>query len=239
MTARRKISASTTMEIREPLADLRTRLREDILRCVLEPGQRLKFEDLRTRYDASIGSLREALSQLVSDGLVVAEAHRGFCVAPVSIADLTDITELRVDLEIKALSQSIQNGDDLWEASLASSFHMLAKIEPDIAASRRNRSEWEERHRRFHDALVAACPSPWLLRFRALLFDQSQRYRTLSMLQSKTPGRIQEHRDLMEAAAARDVEKAAKVIEVHIRRTTDNVRKWLATHHPAGPSTAA
>src|ERR1700688_3905037 len=88
--------------------DLRVQLRKDIVSCELAPGQRLKFEELRTRYDVGIGSLRETLMQLEADGLVVAESNRGFCVAPVTIADLEDITELRVDIEKKALAQSMR-----------------------------------------------------------------------------------------------------------------------------------
>jgi DNA-binding GntR family transcriptional regulator len=213
--------------------DLRARLREDIVSCALTPGQRLKFEELRARYDVGIGSLRESLLQLEADGLVIAESNRGFCVAPVSIADLEDITELRVDIERKSLTQSIQNGDDAWESSIVAAFHMLVKMETDITQTPlRNREVWEERHRRFHDALVSACPSPWLMRFRRILWDQTQRYRSLSLMQSRTPGRVDKHRDLMELAVTRKLPEAAVAMEQHIRHTADNVREWLAVHRP-------
>jgi DNA-binding GntR family transcriptional regulator len=216
-----------------PALDLRARLRDDIVSCTLMPGQRLKFEELRARYDVGIGSLRESLLQLESDGLVIAESNRGFCVAPVSIADLEDITELRVDIERKALAQSIEKGDDHWEASIVGAFHMLVKMETDIAqAPRQNREMWEVRHRRFHDALVAACPSPWLMRFRRVLWDQTQRYRALSMLQSRTPGRVDSHRQLMELVLVRKRPEALEAMEKHIRHTADNVREWLAVHRP-------
>ena len=218
--------------------DLRAMLRKDIVSCELAPGQRLKFEELRTRYDAGIGSLREALMQLVADGLVVAESNRGFCVAPVTIADLEDITELRVDIERKALTQSIQRGGDSWEAGIVAALHMLAKLEPEVSQTRsRNREVWEERHHCFHDALVAACPSPWLLRFRQVLFVQSQRYRALSMLQSQKPGRVDDHRTLVELTLARDVPRATAAMESHIRRTAENVRHWLAAHGSSGATT--
>jgi DNA-binding GntR family transcriptional regulator len=158
-------------------------------------------------------------------------------VAPVTVADLEDITELRVDIEKKALAQSIRLGNDAWEAEIVASLHMLTKLEPDVANTRsRNRELWEERHRRFHDALAAACPSPWLLRFREVLFVQSQRYRALSMLQSQKPGRVDDHRALMEVVLARDVPRATAALEDHIRRTAVNVADWLAAHG-AGVST--
>jgi GntR family transcriptional regulator, carbon starvation induced regulator len=218
--------------------DLRARLRKDIVSCELAPGQRLKFEELRARYDVGIGSLRETLMQLEADGLVVAESNRGFCVAPVTIADLEDVTELRVDIEKKALAQSIERGNDAWEAEIVTALHMLAKLEPEVAQNRSDyRDLWDERHARFHDALVAACPSPWLLRFRQVLFVQSQRYRTLSMLQSRKPGRVGDHRALVELTLARDVGRATAAMEAHIRRTAENVREWLTAHGTSGSTT--
>lgn len=218
--------------------DLRARLRKDIVRCELAPGQRLKFEELRARYDVGIGSLRETLMQLESDGLVVAESNRGFCVAPVTIADLEDVTELRVDIEKKALAQSIERGNDAWEGEIVSALHMLVKLEADVTTNRlENRDLWEERHGRFHDALVSACPSPWLLRFRQVLFVQSQRYRTLSMLQSQKPGRVGDHRAIVELTLSRDAPRATAAMEAHIRRTAENVREWLAAYGSRGSTT--
>ena len=63
--------------------DVLRRMREDILCCVLKPDQRLRFGELRQRYDTSVGTLREALSHLVSEGLARTEAGRGFSVAPI------------------------------------------------------------------------------------------------------------------------------------------------------------
>jgi DNA-binding GntR family transcriptional regulator len=211
--------------------DLRVQLRDDIVRCVLAPGQRLKFDELRARYDAGIGSLREALLQLVAEGLVVAESNRGFCVAPVSIADLEDLTDLRIELEAKALTLSIQHGDDAWESAIVAALHMLIKLDADISQTPpRNRAAWEERHRIFHDSLVAACPSAWVARFRKILFDQSQRYRAVSLMQSQTPGRIDKHRELADLVLARDVAGSTAAMAEHIRHTAENVRQWLSLH---------
>ena len=89
--------------------DVLRQIRDDIVSGVFEPNDRLKFEDLRDRYRASIGTLREALLHLFSEGFVRSESNRGFTVAPVSAADLMDITELRVQFEKQALEDSIQS----------------------------------------------------------------------------------------------------------------------------------
>ena len=212
--------------------DLRLRLREDTVNGVLAPGQRLKLEELRSRYGVSVGSLRESLMQLVSEGFVVAEANRGFCVAPVSLKDLNDLTNMRVDLERKAITLAIENGDDRWEADIVAAYHMLTKLDP-ANSSQASRRSWWARHNDFHEALVAACPSTWLLRFREILFDHSHRYRSLSIQRSATPGRLEEHKILMDAAIARDIPTSAALVERHIRGTTDNVERWLVSQGAA------
>ena len=52
-------------------------LRADILSCRLPPGSKLKIQELCTRYAVGLGAIREALSRLTSEGLVIAEPQRG------------------------------------------------------------------------------------------------------------------------------------------------------------------
>jgi len=94
------------------------RLRDDIVEGRLKPGEKLRVEHLKARYQVGAGTLREAITRLVSDALVVAEGQRGFRVAPMALADLEDLTRLRLHIEIDALRQSIRHGDAAWRAQL-------------------------------------------------------------------------------------------------------------------------
>ncbi len=196
-------------------------MREDILCCVLKPDQRLRFGELRQRYDTSVGTLREALSHLVSEGLARTEAGRGFTVAPVSLGDFLDLSELRVYLETRTLADAIRNGTDAWEAQIVSSYFLLSKLAPprqdDPVSVKR---EWGKRHKRFHDSLVANCTSPWSLHFRSELFDQARRYHWLTMIHARSRRR-NEHLELRDAVLARDVDLACGLIESHIRTTVE------------------
>ena len=203
--------------------DVLRQMREDILAGVFEPNERLKFENLRERYAASIGSLRESLLHLLSEGLVRSETNRGFTVAPVSVADLLDITELRVQFEKQAIEDAIRHGDDQWEAEIVTSLHLLTKLMIDNPRPTRA-PEWPARHRRFHSALVAACRSPWLLHFRGVLFDQAERYRSLGRMYRRSPRDIgAEHQALADSVLARDIARACQLGERHIRGTVENV----------------
>ncbi|MDQ1491526.1 MAG: hypothetical protein QOJ23_4040, partial [Actinomycetota bacterium] len=51
----------------------------------LEPGQRLKLVDLAQRFDASLSVIREALTRLAGQGLLVATPQRGFSVRELSV----------------------------------------------------------------------------------------------------------------------------------------------------------
>ncbi len=185
----------------------------------------MRFEDLRNRYNtSSIGTLREALSVLVSDGLVNVEGGRGFSVAPVSREDLLDIVEMRVDLECRAVRESIRHGDDAWEARVLTTFHLLSKVEEATASQPKlPQPVWSARHQDFHEALAGACRSARVLQFRKMLFDQAHRYRRLSMAFRQAPKQVGEHRLLMEATLRRDAEEACALLESHVRSTAQNI----------------
>lgn len=217
-----------------PTSDVLGSIRQDIVSGTLKPNERLKFDHLRGRYSASIGTLRKSLLQLLSEGFVRCEANRGFTVAPVSVADLKDITRLRVQFEVRALEDAIQRGDDNWEAEIVTSLHLLLKTVSESDTPTRT-PEWPARHRRFHHALVAACRSPWLLHFRATLFDQAERYRSLGRMYRKSPRDVgAEHQALADAVLARNVARACSLGEKHILSTVENVLKNVPGLKPEG-----
>jgi GntR family carbon starvation induced transcriptional regulator len=204
--------------------DVLARLRTDIVSSVFEPETRLKFADMTKRYDVGIGTLREALSQLTSEGFVTLEAGKGFRVAPVSAAELVEITDHFIDLEKRAVREAIAHGDEDWETNIVAVHHRLSLVEGLPWEKRMERhSEWVERHREFHEAIVAACPGRWLLRLRTMMFDQLDRYRFVTKKAPEGLGRkkFEEHRQIMMATLERDADKAALLIEEHIRDTSD------------------
>lgn len=205
------------------------RMRDDLIAGRLVPGSRLRVEQLKADYEISASPLREALSRLASEGLVTAEGQRGFRASKLSLSDLEDITRMRILLETQAIEESVFRGDDAWESQLVAAHHHLAKAEPRTAASSSlHFSDWEQRNRAFHDALVAACTSRWLLHFRFVIYDQHERYRRIAISHPEIPRDVRdEHRLILEAALARDIPGAIELSAVHIQRTGDMVREVL------------
>src|SRR5215813_9999467 len=102
-------------------------VRADLLACRILPGSRLKIQDLCTRFSVSLGAVREALSRLTSEGFVIAEPQRGFRAAPISVADLRDLTMVRIAIEGLCVRRAIAVGTVDWEARLVAAFHRLSR----------------------------------------------------------------------------------------------------------------
>lgn len=196
------------------------RLRTDILAGRLQPGERLRIQALSERYQIGATAIREALSRLVTDGLVAVEDQRGFNVVPVSEKELLDLTRTRIRVEQMALAMAVEHGDVEWESLLVSRFHRLSRTPPPT--TQEHRAAWSIAHRQFHEALIVACDSQWTIRLCALLYDKSEFYRNLAEQRPRSGSRDidTEHRQLMEAAMARDTASLCRLIAEHFQETT-------------------
>lgn len=198
------------------------RLRADILTTKLLPGQKLNVANLAKQFSVSLAAVREALSRLVADGLVQASDQRGFRVSPVSQADLEDVTQTRIDIEGLALRRSIERGDANWLASVEREFEALCAIPfLDVDGLNMHNEGWIVRHRIFHRTLVNACGSLWLLGFREVLHEQSERYRRLSISrEANKPRNVEaEHRRIVNAILRRDADAAVAALADHFMTT--------------------
>ena len=113
---------------RETLASMvYQRLFADIIGGRLEPGHKLVFRSLRETYGVGAGPLRDALTRLAIQGLVVYEKRKGFRVAPASVEELLEIIKTRCWLEEDALRESIRYGDHHWEERVMVAYHRLSR----------------------------------------------------------------------------------------------------------------
>ena len=209
------------------------RLQADILSCRLIPGSKLRINEIAGSSDASLGAVREALSRLSAEGLVIAESQKGYRVTPLSVEDLRDLTEARVEIERISLSRSIAQGDLEWETNLVAAWHRLSKI-PQPLPEDPNVNRWAAAHAEFHLALVAACGSNKLLRVRSQLYQQSERYRRYSGVVDRERNVFAEHQAIFDAAIARDAAAAADAIEGHLRMTAKIIISSLVLHAEDG-----
>jgi DNA-binding GntR family transcriptional regulator len=211
-------------------SDFAQSLRAEILAGERMPGARVPLDELRQTYGISLSPIREGLSRLVEEGLLVPVGQRGYRVAPLLLDEFLDIKGQRLDLELKALRDSIARGDENWEVELMTAFQRLRNFE-----SRRwvvgELAVWEARHHAFHWSLIGACPSPILMRFCRMLHDMGDRYRRV-LLRSTEPDRDvgEEHAAMYQAALDRKADVACDVLRIHIERTSATVIVAMSKH---------
>lgn len=204
-------------------------LRQDILTVELPANAKLNIRALCERFSVGLSPVREALSRLSRENLVRQADHRGFTVAPLSTADLHDLTKARCAIDGMALRQSIEAGEAAWEEHLLVSYHRLSRTPRFAGADTRMRSPlWENAHRQFHAALVAGCGSRWLTTISGQLFEAAERYRHLARIAGKSRSSEDEHRPIMEAALAHNADLATGLLTRHFQRTAELVKTVLA-----------
>ncbi|MFE6764801.1 GntR family transcriptional regulator [Streptomyces sp. NPDC057689] len=205
------------------------RIREDIFQGVFEPGQRLRLVELSQRFSVSQSVVREALTRLSEQGLVHAAPQQGFSVVTVSLADLNELTEARIEIETLVLRRSMERGDIKWEAAVVAAHHHLAGTEGMRSDGTPN-SEWFAVHERFHQTLLEGCGNARLLAAALGLRDAATLYRRWSLPVGHDTERdvAGEHQAIVDAVLARDADTAAELLARHIDRTSQALRTVIA-----------
>lgn len=217
------MAASDSSEAAVPSLMLQVyeRLRSDLLHGYWQPGRKLVMHQLRERYSSGASPLREALSRLVSEGLVEYNDQRGFAAAAISPEQLQDIVRTRVALESMALTQAMAQRSTAWEEGLLLAFHRLSRTPRSVREDcYEENPQWEQLHRAFHFALLSACGSPVLLGFCEQLYDRAYRYRQLAARKAyKQRHEMDEHRAMFDAVMAGDLATARGLLGQHYERT--------------------
>lgn len=208
-------------------------LRAMIVSGDLAPGTRLGPADLAKRFGFGPTPIREALARLAAENLAVAIEQRGFRVAPLSVSELRELLDLRLDFERQAMTRSMEEGGHEWEARVVAACHVLTRTdEPHAGMSAEGVARWSERHDAFHEAIISGCEMPWLARFHRQSVAQIERYRIAILRKSarfaagsdgeKRIQRILSHRDhiaLRDAVLSRDAARADAALAAHIGET--------------------
>lgn len=207
------------------------RLRQAIMTGELAPGSKLRLEALRTQLGLTISRspLREALSRLGAEGMVLIEDNRGYRVIPVSEKNLREIAKLRVHAEGLALREAITNGDQAWADEVAAAEARLRAIKRSDCMTAQEQEAWEDAHRAFHLKLLEACDMPLLLNHCNTLHDLNDRYRRLFLARNPFDRDVNsEHGAIVAATLERNADLACALLAQHIQRTTHNICRSLA-----------
>jgi DNA-binding GntR family transcriptional regulator len=186
-------------------------LRELIVSGQIPPGSPIRLHDYVGRLKMSSVPIREALRFLEQKGLIERTPHRGVYVAAMSARDLDDTYQIRLDLESRAVRLAAEAMTDEDGARIRQLVDNYAK------ASLAGDPVARDLHGDIHMSLYELSGSKWLLLVLPMLWDNSERYRRLSLPLRGTPEqRIEEHREIVEACAAGDGDRAAGLLKLHL-----------------------
>lgn len=213
MTAKRKIA-------RQSLPDVITDdLRERILSGDLAEGAVIRQEALADEYDVSRMPIREALKRLDAEGLVHLTNNRGASVVKHSIAEIAEIFDLRILIEVNLFKRAIPN---MTQADFDRCEMILAQMEASYDAD--DVGHWGALNFDYHTALYAAAKRGLTNELLYRVNLQSDRYVRMHLsLMEYRDGAKDEHRRLLELAKARDVNAATASLTQHIQNTKDEL----------------
>jgi DNA-binding GntR family transcriptional regulator len=195
-------------------------LHDAIVMGALRPGERLPIEELAAVMELSPMPIREALRRLDAVGLVENIPHRGARVADLTLADLKEVYDARLLLEIPAISGAAENFTAEEEES---ALQHLARFEKATAAG--ERTDALRAHTAFHFELYRAASSRWLPRLISPLWDNAERYRAAASggALGLFGGRAQEHRRMLQACVDHDSQLAGDLLWNHLALTANGV----------------
>ena len=198
-----------------------SRIRRDVLVGELGPASKLRIRELAERYDMGVTPIREALSKLSAEGLVLPVSNRGFAVPVLSREDLADITRTRRVIEVQALRRAIKLGGREWENGIEAALDDLRRyLKRRARALDESDNSFDALHQAFHTSLIAACGSQRLIVLHRHLYQQAFRYRAIVMKEVRhTSSFIEEHARLAQAVLSRRVPMAVAALEEHLALT--------------------
>jgi DNA-binding GntR family transcriptional regulator len=196
-------------------------LKAAILSGRLAGGTPLRQEELAEVFGVSRMPVREALRQLEAQALLDFVPHKGAVVTEISAEDAADSFAIRRALEPAALRLSIP---ELDEHDFARARGLIADMDREGDAGRMG-----EFNRRFHMSLYARAGRPKLLALVEQQLAAADRYVRFFLAAKGREQMSQEtHRGMLEAAAARDVERALAILDEHLCVAADKIATYFA-----------
>lgn len=190
-------------------------LRQDIGSGVFPPGTPLRQEEIARRFNVSQMPAREALRQLVNEGLALLLPNRGVIVAELSTADVEELIEFRILIESKLLEWAIPSLDALDFARLET---LLRDVDALVSPPRIE--EVLRINEEFHCCLYAKANKPFFLKSVSAVRFNLNRYLRLAWddLQNNSRNDLR-HENLLELCRKHDSDAAISFLQKHIRET--------------------
>ena len=195
-------------------------LRRRIVSGELPEATPLRQEKLAAELGVSRVPLREAIRQLEAEGLVKSEVHKGTVVSSLSLAEIEELFEIRLQLEpwLFGLAMPL-----MTESHFRAAETLIAE-----ASATETVDSWGELNWRFHHALYEACERRIALKVLKTVHDNANRYVNLQLaVAADVENELLDHRQLVAFARLRDVNGGVGLLRDHIGRVAQNLTRSI------------
>ena len=188
-------------------------LRAAIMRCELEPGEKLVMDTLSEELGVSPIPIRGALQRLQAEGLVEIIPHTGAMVTEISPDIVTEVFMLLEALEGVAFRTAVSKATD---DDIAYFQQLVDEMEQYAESGDAN--HWSELNNQFHLAVANVSEMKMLPRFTSRVldgWDRLRRYYFKSFIAVRMKEAQEDHRQMVELMRNRDVEGLSEVVSRH------------------------
>lgn len=197
-------------------------IRRAIMSRELQPGERVRQEQLAERLHVSRVPVREALKVLEAEGQVTYQAHRGYTVVALSLEELEEIYLARSLLETEMTRRAVPIIDTDLIRQLESSVARMDEFAGAGDVLRYAEANWD-----FHFSLFERAGLPRLYRIIEVLWRVSEAYRG-AIFDPTWLGRARkDHRRILEACKAGDVDETIAAQDEHRSNALARITAFL------------
>lgn len=208
-------------------------LRKKLLSGELTPGTRLVNRTLAKEIGTSAIPVREAISRLISDGLVEYVPSAGAFVRARSMQELSDMFDLAEAIEPMAAAKAAEHitlGEVEQMQTIADDWREMTRglrHRPDGRLTPSQVERWRENERRFHEIMMAAARNELLSRFARELRGVAQAFQSRSdvIASAAAEAMARSYEGLLQALRARDPQKTRERMLSMIRQNRDQAIK--------------
>jgi len=204
--------------------EIASRLREEIVEGIWEPGARLHERVLCERYGVSRSPVREAFQIMLKEGLVELQANRGAIVTRPTLTDALENMEIVIALETLAIRLACEHASD----------EQLAHIR-DLHQKMRDCSErneildYYELNNEVHQAIVIAGGNSALVSMHDHVDRHITRLQKLEGANHDNPkGSMDQHQTFIDALLRRNASAASAGLEAHLSSVTEVIKKRIS-----------
>ena len=200
------------------------KLRQDIIKGKLKPGQKVVMADLAKAFGLSETPVREAIRRLESEGYVDFTPHTGAIVTKIDEGELVEIYLIRIALEELATRLASPH---ITEKDI--DFLNKKNREMEMAIQQNRYEILAGINKLFHLRIYKAAPFPRLYKMICDLWDTFERWPSVfSYVPERAAASVEEHKKIIQALQTRDTDQADQLIKEQKERTLKALQKYMA-----------